>query len=72
MTTIEFYLPKATHVTLKIYNILGEEVSTLFSGRLFSGDHKFEWNALNYSSGIYYYQIQTGDYQETRKMILMK
>ena len=72
MTTIEFYLPVTNHVTLKIYNILGEEVSTLFSGQLFSGDHKFEWFARNYSSGIYYYQFQAGDYQETKKMILLK
>ena len=71
-TIIEIYLPEANRVTLKIYNILGEEVSTLFSGQLFSGDYKFQWDARNYSSGIYYYQIQAGDYQETKKMVLLR
>jgi hypothetical protein len=45
MTTIEFDLPKSSEVSLKVYNILGEEVATLLSASLPSGSHKVDWNA---------------------------
>ena len=72
ITTIEFDLPKSTKVTLKIFNVLGEEVATLLSSDMLSGHHSEQWDARNYPSGIYYYQIQAGDFQEAKKMILMK
>jgi len=71
-TTIEFNLPKSTKVTLKIFNILGEEVETLLSAFLHSGLHSYTWDARNYASSIYYYKIQAGDFCEVKKMILMK
>ncbi|UCG55151.1 MAG: T9SS type A sorting domain-containing protein, partial [Dehalococcoidia bacterium] len=78
-TTIEFDLPKTSQVTLKIYNILGEEVATLVSDRLTAGSYSYEWNASNLSSGVYLYRLsvgsltgEAGDFVETRKMVLMR
>ena len=71
-TTIEFSLPQSGFVTLKIYNILGEEVATLVSKKLPAGKHKYDLDASNLASGVYLYRIQAGDYVEAKKMILMR
>jgi hypothetical protein len=71
-TNIEFDLPKTSKVTLKVFNILGEEVATLLSASLLSGSHSVEWDASNLASGVYLYRLQAGDYVETRKMVLMR
>ena len=71
-TTIEFNLPKSSEVSLKVYNILGEEVATLLSASLLSGSHSVEWDVSNLASGVYLYRLQAGDYVETRKMVVMK
>ena len=71
-TTFEFDLPKTSEVSLRIYNILGEEVKTLVSDRLAAGTYSHEWDASNLASGVYLYRLQAGDYVETRKMVLMK
>jgi hypothetical protein len=74
-TTIEFDLPKTSTVTLKIYNILGEEVTTVVSDRLNAGSYTYEWDAsrsAGIASGVYLYRLQAGDFVETRKMVLMR
>ena len=71
-TTIEFDMPKTSEVTLKIFNILGEEVATLLSASLLSGSHSVEWDASSLASGVYLYRLKAEDYVETRKMILMR
>jgi hypothetical protein len=71
-TNIEFSIPKSEFVTLKVYNILGEEVATLVSERLAVGQYRYDWNASSLASGVYLYRIQTQDYVESKKMILMK
>ena len=71
-TTIQFDLPKNSEVTLNIFNILGEEVATLISGRLSAGSYSYEWDASGLASGIYLYRLQAGKYVETRKMVLMR
>ena len=71
-TTIEFDLPKTSEVTLKIFNILGEEVATLVSDRLSTGSYSYEWDASNLASGVYLYRLQADEYTETRKMVLMR
>ncbi len=71
-TKIEFELPKTSEVTLKVFNILGEEVARLVSDDLSAGSYSYEWNASNFASGVYLYRLQAGDYVVTRKMILMK
>jgi hypothetical protein len=62
----------AGDVTLKIYNLLGEEIITLLSAPLLSGSHSVAWDASGIPSGVYLYRLQAGIYVETKKMILMK
>jgi hypothetical protein len=71
-TTIEFTLPKSEFVELKVYNILGKEVSTVVSNKLNQGNHTYSFDGKNLASGIYYYQLTAGDYREVKKMILLR
>ena len=71
-TTIQFDLPKTGQVTLKVFNVLGEELATLVSNRLPAGSYSYEWDASSLASGVYLYRLQAGDYVETRKMVMMK
>ncbi|MBL7075457.1 T9SS type A sorting domain-containing protein [candidate division KSB1 bacterium] len=72
ITTIKYGLPKKSEVTLKIFNILGREVTTLVNEHQPAGYHLISWDASGHSSGIYFYQIQAGDFSQTRKLILLK
>lgn len=71
-TNINFSIPGSANVTLKIYNDLGQELITLINGNLNSGSYKVDWNATEYTSGVYYYKIQAGEFIQTRKMLLIK
>jgi hypothetical protein len=72
-TKIEFELPRAHKISLKIFNILGEEVETLLSGFLPSGSYQVEWSPPNsMASGMYLYRLQAGSFNETRKMLLVR
>jgi hypothetical protein len=71
-TTIEFSLPHSGFVTLKIYNLLGEEVATLVSEERNAGKYKVEWHASNMASGMYFYRLQAGGFMETKKLILLR
>lgn len=71
-TTIEFSLPKTGLVTLKIYNLLGQEIAAIVSAKLIAGNHQYRWNAADLASGVYYYRIESGGYQQANKMILLK
>ena len=71
-TTIEFTLPKSEFVELRVYNILGKEVSTLVSKKLNQGNHTYTFDGKNLASGIYYYQLVSGNYREVKKMILLR
>jgi len=73
-TTISYYLPKANFVSLKIYNLQGKETTVLVSGKKSEGFYEvsFDANKYNLSSGIYFYSLQTENYTETKKMILVK
>lgn len=77
-TIISFDLPKSGNVTIEIYNILGQKVTTLIDG-YYMADHKYiiNWQGKNnfgsdVASGIYLYRLQSGDYTSTRKMLLLK
>jgi hypothetical protein len=59
-------------VTLKIYNVLGHEISTMISQNMNPGIYKINWDASNYPSGIYFYKIETLDFSKAMKMILIK
>ena len=72
-TIIEFDLPKTSEVSLKIYNVLGEEIATLLFGSLLSGSHQVEWSRpAGIASGVYLYRLEAEGFVETRKMVLMK
>ena len=59
-------------VSLQIFDINGRLVDSVFEGKIESGIHEFQWNGTNYSSGVYFIKIQSGDIVKTRKMILLK
>jgi hypothetical protein len=74
-TTIEFDIPHTSNVSLKVFNVLGEEVATLVSEGLPAGKYRYEWDAtslVGIASGIYIYRLRAADYVETKKMVLMK
>lgn len=71
-TNIKFSLDRPTKVSLKIYNIAGQLVKTLFSEQLDSGSHIYNWNASDFSSGLYFYQLKAGSHSFTKKAILIK
>jgi len=70
-TTIQYQLPKAATVSLKVFNTLGEEVSVLVSEHQEAGTYQTQWNAAA-PSGVYYYRLQAGGYVETKKMLLLR
>jgi hypothetical protein len=71
-TVIEFQIPNSEFVILEIFNSLGERVSTLLSASLHSGSYKYEWNAVELASGVYYYQLKAGEFEDVKKMILKR
>ncbi|MGD9486940.1 MAG: M1 family aminopeptidase [Calditrichaceae bacterium] len=72
-TTIEFFLPSSTPVSVSIYDILGKKVETLANKENFGrGTHQIKWNALNRSSGIYFVRVQAGESIQTRKLVLTR
>jgi hypothetical protein len=71
-TTIQFDLPFAQEVTLKIFNILGQEVQTLVKEHLPTGSHRCRWEAKGLASGVYFYKLHAGEFVATRKLILLR
>ena len=76
-TTIAYELPKSEYVTIKIYNVLGEEIKTLFNNFQVSGNHTITWDGTNsnnneVSSGIYIYVIRAAQFSMAKKMILLR
>ncbi len=72
VTSISFTLPALTEVTLDVYNILGEKISTILKGELSAGSHTVKFNGTGLSSGIYIYTLKTNEFYQTRKMMLIK
>ena len=71
-TIISYELPSSNDVQLNIYNLVGQKIATLVSEKQEPGKYQVEWNAIGLSSGIYYYYLKSGEYQEVKKMILVK
>ena len=71
-TQIKFGLPDNSKVKLTIYNAVGKEVATLVNEQLSAGYHVYTWNAANNASGVYFYQIQTDNIVQVKKMVLVK
>ncbi len=72
LTQINYELQITNYVTIKVYDLNGKEITTLHSGKQAAGSYSVEFNASNFSTGIYFYSIQTESFKETKKMILLK
>jgi hypothetical protein len=71
-TNIKYSIVDKGFVSLKVYDVLGNEVSTLVNEEKLTGKHEVDFNANGLTSGVYYYKIQAGNYFETKKMVLIK
>jgi len=71
-TTIKYQIPELSFVTLKVYDVLGNEIATIVNGEKPAGSYEVEFDASTLPSGIYFYRLQAGSFAETKKMILMK
>jgi hypothetical protein len=71
-TKIKFTLPKADKVKIELYNNLGQNVKDLLNKHMKAGQHEVEFNAQNLSSGVYFYKIEAGEFQDVKKMILLR
>jgi hypothetical protein len=73
-TTIEYAIPRAEHVTVKVYDVLGREIATLVDEFKQAGTYNSQFSIGNYQlgSGVYFYILQAGEYISTKKMVLLK
>ena len=72
VTEIRFDLPENANVELKIFNTLGQEVTTLINEARSAGAHRVQWDASNAASGVYLYQIKAGSFSDSKKMVLIR
>lgn len=72
VTAISYQLTAISDVDLSVYNLLGHKVATLVKQKQPAGSYQVEWDASRFSSGIYYYRLQAGEYQDVKKMVLLK
>ncbi|HPC26560.1 MAG TPA: NosD domain-containing protein, partial [Paludibacteraceae bacterium] len=71
-TMIRYELPERSNVSLKVYDLFGREVTTLFEGEQNAGKYEVEFNGTNLPGGIYFYKMSTKGFSETKKLILLK
>jgi hypothetical protein len=71
-TTIKYQIPELSFVTLKVYDVLGKEITTLVKEDKPAGTNKIEFNGIILPSGVYFYRLQAGDYIVTKKMVLLR
>jgi len=71
-TEISFSLPRMSFVNLSVYNLLGQKVETLINKEMEAGQYSVTWDGSNVGSGIYFYRLESGDFIETKKMLLLK
>ncbi len=72
ITKIAYALPKSGLVTLRVYDILGKEVATLVNEVKNAGNYSVDFNASNFTSGVYFYKIETNGFSDIKKMMLIK
>ncbi|NLH61590.1 MAG: T9SS type A sorting domain-containing protein [Ignavibacteriales bacterium] len=72
VTVINFQTGVSSHVTLKLFDVLGNEVATIVNGEKSSGRYEVQFDATGLSSGVYFYRLQAGKYIETKKMMVVK
>jgi hypothetical protein len=71
-TAIRYSLPQSAAVTLKIFNLTGQEVATLVHQQQTAGEHTVSWNAEKLASGVYMYRLQAGEFVQAKKMVLLR
>lgn len=71
-TKISWQSPISSHQTLKIYDVLGNEIATLVDEFRNAGSHEIDFDATALSGGVYFYQLRSGEFVQTNKMILIK
>ncbi len=72
VTNIEFAVPKSSMVKLVIYDIGGRIVETIVNRELSAGTYKADWNASGFSSGVYFYKLESNGFTDTKKMMIIK
>jgi hypothetical protein len=71
-TVIKYRVPSTNHITIIIYDLLGNEIEVLIDEEKTSGVYEVKWNAETFSSGVYIYQLKAGEFTSTKKMVLVK
>ena len=71
-TLIQFNLPKGEHIKLEIFNIQGKRIKVLLDGYQNAGLHTIPWTSHDMATGIYFYRLKAGDFNETKRMLLLK
>lgn len=71
-TKIRYELPERSHVTLKIFNLLGRKLATLVDEEKGAGRYEVSWDAGRFAAGLYFYRLQTGEFAETKKLLLLR
>ena len=69
---IKFEFPVSSQVKIEIYDLLGRKIETLVDTRFDAGYYDITWDASNEPSGVYFYRLKTGEFSETKKMMLLK
>lgn len=72
VTNIKFSIPDNENVSLKVYNVLGKEIAVFWDGYLKAGTYNAEFDGTNLTSGIYFFRLQSANFSDTKKMVLMK
>jgi hypothetical protein len=71
-TRISYSVPQSGYISLKVYNVLGKEVAVLFEGMRKAGSYVATFNGTGLASGVYFYRLQTNNYTDVKKLVLMK
>jgi D-alanyl-D-alanine carboxypeptidase len=71
-TTIRYSMPHRSHVTLTVFNPLGQQLATLVNREIEAGYHEIQFDALGLASGVYFYRLRAGDFAQTRKLLLLR
>ncbi len=71
-TTIRYSIPKESFVTIKVYDVIGKEITSLVNERKSTGNYSINFNASNLPSGIYFYRMQAGNFVSTKKLVLLR
>lgn len=72
VTSIRFYVPVSSFITLKLYDILGREVAVLFNNEIQAGKYEYKLNAENLKSGVYFYSLTSKEFSDTKKLVIVK